>query len=337
MELKIGVVGAAGFIGRDHIKRFNSTISHARVTAVSDIDYEKTKAIADTCGAKVFTDGEKLINSPDVDAVVITSWDPTHAQFVRAAIRAGKPVFCEKPLASTIEDCNEVLQDEIKSGRHLVQVGFMRRYDPGYLEMKEIIDSGKLGRPLLVHCKSRTPVTPPKHTTRMHATNVVVHEIDVLRWLLDDEFTQAQVIMPRPTCFAPEGLQDPQLMLLTTQQGIVVDVEVAVNSHFGYEIQCEVVCEKGTVSLPQPSRAEIRLDESCSHAIMNDWSKRFIEAYQNEFQTWVDRCLAQKNPDGPTSWDGYAACAVAETLVKAQDSKLLEPITLPQKPAFYQK
>ena len=271
-DLRIGVVGAAGFIGRDHIHRLTTSINHATVVAVSDLDPEKTQAVADTCGAKVYTDGIALINDPDVDAIVVTSWDPTHAQFVRAAIAAGKPVFCEKPLASTLEDCSEVLKDEIASGKHLVQVGFMRRFDPGYLEMKSIIDSGKLGKPLMVHCKSRTPVTPPKHTTRMHATNVIPHEIDVLRWLLDDEFDQAQVIMGRSSCYAPEGLQDPQLMLLTTKQGVVVDVEVAVNAHYGYDIQCEVGCENGTVSLPQPARATVCVDETCQHAIMSDWS-----------------------------------------------------------------
>lgn len=336
-DLRIGVVGAAGFIGRDHIHRLTTSINHATVVAVSDLDPEKTQAVADTCGAKVYTDGIALINDPDVDAIVVTSWDPTHAQFVRAAIAAGKPVFCEKPLASTLEDCSEVLKDEIASGKHLVQVGFMRRFDPGYLEMKSIIDSGKLGKPLMVHCKSRTPVTPPKHTTRMHATNVIPHEIDVLRWLLDDEFDQAQVIMGRSSCYAPEGLQDPQLMLLTTKQGVVVDVEVAVNAHYGYDIQCEVVCENGTVSLPQPARAAVCVDESCQHAIMNDWSKRFVEAYQDEFQTWVDSCLENGGvPTGSNAWDGFVACAVADKLADAQDTKLMEAVELPERPAFYQ-
>lgn len=336
-DLRIGVVGAAGFIGRDHIHRLTTSINHATVVAVSDLDPEKTQAVADTCGAKVYTDGIALINDPDVDAIVVTSWDPTHAQFVRAAIAAGKPVFCEKPLASTLEDCSEVLKDEIASGKHLVQVGFMRRFDPGYLEMKSIIDSGKLGKPLMVHCKSRTPVTPPKHTTRMHATNVIPHEIDVLRWLLDDEFDQAQVIMGRSSCYAPEGLQDPQLMLLTTKQGVVVDVEVAVNAHYGYDIQCEVVCENGTVSLPQPARAAVRVDESFQHAIMNDWSKRFVEAYQDEFQTWVDSCLENGGvPTGSNAWDGFVACAVADKLADAQDTKLMEAVELPERPAFYQ-
>lgn len=336
-DLRIGVVGAAGFIGRDHIHRLTTSINHATVVAVSDLDPEKTQAVAATCGAKVYTDGIELINDPDVDAIVVTSWDPTHAQFVRAAIAAGKPVFCEKPLASTLEDCSEVLKDEIASGKHLVQVGFMRRFDPGYLEMKSIIDSGKLGKPLMVHCKSRTPVTPPKHTTRMHATNVIPHEIDVLRWLLDDEFDQAQVIMGRSSCYAPEGLQDPQLMLLTTKQGVVVDVEVAVNAHYGYDIQCEVVCENGTVSLPEPARATVRVDESCQHAIMNDWSKRFVEAYQDEFQTWVDSCLENGGvPTGSNAWDGFVACAVADKLADAQDTKLMEAVELPERPAFYQ-
>lgn len=336
-DLRIGVVGAAGFIGRDHIHRLTTSINHAAVVAVSDLDAEKTQAVADTCGAKVYTDGIALIHDPDVDAIVVTSWDPTHAQFVRAAIAAGKPVFCEKPLASTLEDCSEVLKDEIASGKHLVQVGFMRRFDPGYLEMKSIIDSGRLGKPLMVHCKSRTPVTPPKHTTRMHATNVIPHEIDVLRWLLDDEFDQAQVIMGRSSCYAPEGLQDPQLMLLTTKQGVVVDVEVAVNAHYGYDIQCEVVCENGTVSLPQPARATVCVDETCQHAIMNDWSKRFVEAYQDEFQTWVDSCLENGGvPTGSNAWDGFVACVVADKLADAQDTKLMEAVELPERPAFYQ-
>ncbi len=335
MELKIGVVGAAGFIGRDHIKRLNSVINRAKVVAVSDLDPVKTKEIADTCGAKVYTDGLELIADPDVDAVVVTSWDPTHAQFVRAAIAAGKPVLCEKPLASDVEDCEAILNDEIKAGKQLVQVGFMRRFDPGYAEMKAILESGKLGKPLLAHCKSRTPVTPPKHTTRMHATNVVVHEIDVMRWLLDDEFDKAQVIMGRSTGYAPEGLRDPQMMLLTTKSGVVVDVEVAVNAHFGYEICCEVVCENGTVSLPQPSRAAVCIDNTFSYGIMDDWSKRFVDAYNIEFQTWVDRCLDGGEFKGSGSWDGFVACAVAETLADAQDTGMPEQIELPERPEFY--
>ena len=335
MELRIGVIGAAGFIGRDHIRRLTDTIPNACVRAVSDLNEEKTQEVAKTCGARVYSDGFELIRDPEVDAVLVTSWDPTHAQFVRGAIAANKPVFCEKPLASTLEDCFQIIREEMAAGKHLIQVGYMRRFDPGYLEMKQILDSGVLGRPLLVHCKSRTPVTPPQHTTRMHATNVVVHEIDVLRWLLEDEFTQVQAFLGRPSCYAPEGLQDPQLMLLRTRQGVIVDVEVAVNAHFGYEIQCEVVCEKGTVTLPQPTRAMVCLDQQCSHGIMNDWSKRFVEAYQEELKLWVEACLQKKAFSGSSAWDGYVACAVAETLANSQDTGRMEKVELPSCPDFY--
>lgn len=336
-ELAIGVLGAGGNIGHTHSQNIATYVDGARLAAVYDLNTERAEEVAKTYGAKVMASAEELIASPEIDAVVIASWDGTHADLAVKCIEAGKPVFCEKPLASTLEDCSEVLKDEIASGKHLVQVGFMRRFDPGYLEMKSIIDSGKLGKPLMVHCKSRTPVTPPKHTTRMHATNVIPHEIDVLRWLLDDEFDQAQVIMGRSSCYAPEGLQDPQLMLLTTKQGVVVDVEVAVNAHYGYDIQCEVVCENGTVSLPQPARAAVRVDESFQHAIMNDWSKRFVEAYQDEFQTWVDSCLENGGvPTGSNAWDGFVACVVADKLADAQDTKLMEAVELPERPAFYQ-
>lgn len=335
MELRIGVIGAAGFIGRDHIQRLTNTIPNARVAAVSDLDADRTREVAKTCGARVYTDGFDLIRDPEVDAILVASWDPTHAQFVQGALEAHKPVFCEKPLASTLEDCKRILREEAAGGEHLIQVGYMRRFDPGYLEMKAILKSGVLGQPLMVHCKSRTPVTPPQHTTRMHATNVVVHEIDVLRWLLEDEFTQVQAFMGRSSCHAPEGLQDPQLMLMMTQKGVVVDVEVAVNAHFGYEIQCELVCENGTVTLPQPPRASICLDQQCSHGIMKDWSKRFVEAYQEELKLWVEACLQKKPFSGSSAWDGYVACAVAETLAKSQDTRRMEEVVLPACPDFY--
>ncbi len=88
---------------------------------------------------------------------------------------------------------------------------------------------------------------------------------------------------------------------------------------------------------PQPSRTTVCIDESCQHAIMNDWSKRFVEAYQDEFQTWVDSCLENGGvPIGSNAWDGFVACAVADKLADAQDTKLMEAVELPERPAFYQ-
>lgn len=333
--LRIGVIGAAGFIGKDHINRINKSISRAEVTAVSDIFEEKVMQVAEMYDAESFLDGKELINSSKVDAVLIASSDDTHAEYVLESISAGKPVFCEKPLASNYDDCVKILNAESEHGKKIVQVGFMRRYDPGYREMKEILNEEKFGKPLLIHCKSRTPITPPGHTTSMHATNVVVHEIDIIRWLLDDEFNKVQVVFPRSTIHAPSGLKDPQLMILQTQKGVVVNVEVAVNSHYGYEILCEIVCENGTIILPQPSRVRTKIHHNYSETIMNDWSKRFVEAYDIELQEWVDSCLDNTPFLAANSWDGYVAYAVGEKLVKSQETKLFEDVILDNKPELY--
>ena len=106
---------------------------------------------------KAYKTGEELIHAPEVQAVVITSSDPSHAGYVLEALKAGKFVFCEKPLAQNAEDCEKIIAAETAHGRRLLQVGFMRRYDRGYAEMKRIIDSGELGAPLMIHPAGRLP------------------------------------------------------------------------------------------------------------------------------------------------------------------------------------
>lgn len=125
--LQVGVIGT-GAIGRTHIERLTNQVTGAKVVAVSDIDQETAKKVAEQYGAKCYEKGEDLINDPEVQAVVVCSWDPTHEQYVLASIQAGKFVFCEKPLAETAESCRRITESEIACGKHLVQVGFMRRY-----------------------------------------------------------------------------------------------------------------------------------------------------------------------------------------------------------------
>src|SRR5918997_6827530 len=127
-------------IGQDHIRRLTSVLSGARVAAVTDVDLDRARAVADGVqGATVHETGQSLIDDPGVDAVVVTSWGPTHEEYVLAAIAAGKQVFCEKPLATTREACDRIVDAEVEAGRRLVSVGFMRRYDEQYRAMKAIV------------------------------------------------------------------------------------------------------------------------------------------------------------------------------------------------------
>ncbi|MFV0529440.1 MAG: Gfo/Idh/MocA family oxidoreductase [Lachnospiraceae bacterium] len=336
MEVRIGVIGT-GAIGRAHAQRLSEVITGCRVTAVSDINEEAARNLAERVGAAVYREGEELIAAPDVDAVVVTAWDEAHARYVLAAIRAGKYVFCEKPLATEVEACAEIVEAEMKLGRRIVQVGFMRRYDPGYAAMKEIIQSGRIGAPLMIHACHRNMTHASNMTSEMSIKNSGIHEIDVFRWLLEEEYSQGQVVLPKQNRIAAaEGLQDPQIMMLTTQSGVAIDVEISQSSGYGYDIQCEVVGELGTVRLPEPPVPVTRIAGSCAHAIMPGWETRFLQAYDIEFQKWVDEVKAE-HITGPTAWDGYMACLTADALGEARIQQDRRTILVPARPEFYQK
>lgn len=234
MELKICVVGC-GMIAREHIDRIQNRIRNATVVAVCDVFEESAKRCADIAvpGTKIYSDFNEAINDPDVNAVVVTTPGQFHMAPVIAAIKAGKPVFCEKPLANTAADCKAVVDAEMASGKHLVQVGFMRRYDRGYNQVKELLDSGKFGAPLVVKCTHRADGVADSYTTAMAVTDTAIHEIDCLPWLVNDEWEEVQCIMPKVNSKAHEGLRDPQVMILKTKGGVVVVLEVNVNCGFG--------------------------------------------------------------------------------------------------------
>ena len=337
MTLRIGVIGT-GAIGRDHIARLHSKLVGSTVVAVNDIDPDSARAtVARLCpAATVHATGQGVVSDPTVDCVVVTSWGPSHEEFVLAAIQAGKPVFCEKPLATTAAACLKIVDAEIASGRALVQVGYMRRYDAGYRMLKDVIASGRIGEPLMLHCAHRNPSVPAHYTGDMGLTDTFVHEIDVLRWLVNDDYVSAQVIVPRRTRYASAGLDDPTLVILQTRSGIVIDTEVFVNCQFGYDIQCQVVGEDGTANLPEPPSVPIRMTGQASRAILDDWKLRFLESYDVELQEWIVSTAAGR-VDGPTAWDGYFAAVTADACVQAKRTGQIVPITTREQPSFYRR
>src|SRR3712207_877958 len=161
MTVNVGVIGV-GMIGQDHIRRLTQVLSGARVSAVTDVDLDRAKSVAGGLPGEVqvHATGQDLIADDGVDAVVVASWGPTHEEYVLASIAAGKQVFCEKPLATTREACERILDAEVAAGRRMVMVGFMRRYDDGYRAMKAAITGGEIGAPLVFHSAHRNASVP---------------------------------------------------------------------------------------------------------------------------------------------------------------------------------
>ena len=335
MTVHVGVVGV-GMIGQDHIRRLTRVLSGVDVVAVSDVDGERARAVADGLrDVAVHASGEQLVADDRVDAVVVCSWGETHEQYVLAAIAAGKPVFCEKPLATTQDACRRILAAETATGRRLVQVGYMRRYDAGYRALRAVVQGGSIGLPLLMHCTHRNAGVPAHYVAEMMVSDTAVHEIDMVRWMFGEEIVAAQVLTPRRNRNGGE-LRDPLVLLLEMESGILVDVEISVNIRYGYDIRGEVVGEEGTAELGEPSPVRVRRAGTVAEPVPADWRERFVRAYDVELQEWVD-AVAGDGELGPSSWDGYAATAVSDAGLTALRTGERVPVSLGDRPALYEK
>jgi myo-inositol 2-dehydrogenase / D-chiro-inositol 1-dehydrogenase len=337
MTVRVGVIGV-GMIGQDHIRRLTTVLAGSQVVAVTDVDADRARQVAESLPdpARTHRTGQEVIADEGVDAVIVASWGPTHEEYVLAALEAGKPVFCEKPLATTQEACSRIIDVEAALGRRLVQVGYMRRYDPAYQAMKAVVDSGDIGAPLLVHSRHRNPSVPEYYTREMAITDTAVHDFDTVRWLLGEEFVAATVLTPRRSRHGGD-LQDPLLILLESESGALVDVETSVNIRYGYDIRGEVVGEDGTVSLAESNPVVVRRDGAFSGRVPEDWRERFLRAYDVELQAWVDVVESGGGATGPSSWDGYAAAVVSDAAVEALRSGSRTTVSMRAKPDLYAK
>ncbi len=229
--VQVGVIGA-GIMGADHARTLARWVWGAEVTAIADVDLGRAEASAAEVGARACDDAFALIGSTDVDAVVIASHDSAHAAQVVTAAQAGKAVLCEKPLAPTLAEGRQVLRDIGATGEALLSLGFMRRFDPGYVQLRQAIDDGTIGPPVLVHNISRGVSGAPNATSEFSITGSAIHEFDVVPWLLRSPVVEVSWVAPRSSSQVHEGLQDPQLIHLRTADGVLSTCETFLNARY---------------------------------------------------------------------------------------------------------
>lgn len=321
-DIKIAVLGV-GIMGADHVARITSRISGAAVVVVNDYLAEKAETIAAGIpGCRAVGDPLDAIADAQVDAVVIASPGPSHEKQLLACLEHGKPVLCEKPLTTDAETSLAVVKREAELGNRLIQVGFMRRFDREYAQLKSMLDAGEFGRPLVLHCVHRNPAVPATFDSAMVVRDSLVHEVDVTRFLFDEEITSIQIVRPATNPGAPEGIQDPQIAIMRTASGKHIDVELFVTTGVAYEVRTELVGEKGSAFIG----LDVGLVRKTATGmwggqITPGFRERFGQAYDTEFQRWVDAVHAGATTgdytDGPVAWDGYAAAAVCEAGVRS--------------------
>ena len=330
-ELRVAVLGV-GMMGAFHADALATRTKGARVVVVNDFAPAKAAEVAARVGARVVDDPFEAIADPEVDAVLIATPGAAHAGQVQACLDAGKPVLCEKPLTTDESSSYALVQAEAALERPLVQLGFMRRFDAEYAALKELITDGGLGNPLLVHCTHRNAAVPDGFDSESMIRDSVVHEVDVARFLLDEEITSVQVLRGVATSSSPQGTSDPMIVIFETESGRIVTDEIFVRTGVAYEVRTEVVGETGSamIGLDQ-NLVRTGPDGRRGGQVTPGFVERFGQAYDTELQRWV-AAASRGTIDGPGVWDGYAAVAVCEAGVKAVQTGEKVPVVLQSRP-----
>ncbi len=329
---KIGVIGVGG-MGARHAHNLATMVADAELSALMDVDRDRLAAIARDTGARPFTDGHALIRDDDVDAVVIASSDPTHADLALACLAAEKPVLCEKPLATDLAEAAAVVQAEATLGRRLIQLGFMRVFDLAHQDVKSLLDTGDLGRPLMFRGVHNNHHFGRERTAEEVATNSAVHDFHSAEWLMEDDVA---TITARHVPAVEDRPASCRLLLiqLTFERGGLGTIEVNADSGYGYEVSVEMTCEHGIVTSAEAATPMVKRAGQRSAAIAPDWLVRFDLAYLAEIRAWVE-ALRQGMTIGPSAWDGYRSLVLAEATMRSIETG--QPVS-PQgmtRPALY--
>lgn len=319
-DIRVGIIGV-GIMGAGHARYLTDSVDGAVVTAIFDLDAARMDSLATELSAKSgatinkHSSVSELINDVTVDAVIICSPDGLHPEHLELCVKAGKPTLCEKPLAPRLEDAKRIAEI-VKASGVPVALGFMRRFDPGYIQMKKEIDSGKYGEVVQIRSVSRNVSTPGATTAGM-ISNSAVHEFDIGRWLLGEEFTDVSTAVGKRTSHANPDIDDVLSILTHSESGVLMTMDNCANSTYGYDVRVEVLMQNGSLELNNLGDLTIsfgfELPPRKSGRLHDNWIGRFTEAYIGELRAWITSIKdGIVNPNLATVDDGIAASIACE-------------------------
>lgn len=317
MKLNVGLIGL-GRLGKVYARDLSSRLAETRLTAVADVNAALAAEVASELEVpKSFGDPRELLNDPGVDAAVIASPTHTHRNVVIAAMEARKPTFCEKPLALSLEECRAMQAAVEKSGTFF-QMGFMRRFDPGYVEAKRQIDEGRIGRPVVFKSTSRDPFPPSLEYANPKSSGGIlvdmgIHDFDLARWFMGDVKSVSAVggVLAYPE-LATVGDMDNAIATLVFADGRLGVIDLTRNGVYGYDIVTELLGTEGTVRVGYLRETPVltMTKNSVSHDTVPYFMERFERAYTLQLQNFAQNVLGGRVPP-ITIRDGVEALRVA--------------------------
>jgi len=311
----IALLGA-GRIGTVHAGNIAAS-PRARLAAVVDADPEVARRLAERHGAPAMT-LEDALAEPSIACVLVTSPTETHAALVEAAARAGKAIFCEKPVDLARERVARCLATAAEAGVPLL-VGFNRRYDPHFAALKQAIDAGRIGRVELVAITSRDPAPPPLAYLKGSGglfRDMTIHDFDMARWLLPEE--PAEVFAAASVLVGPEigaiGDVDTALVTLRTRSGALCQISNSRRAVYGYDQRIEAFGEKGMLQVGNVARTTVvhaDADGVVGETPLPFFLERYAEAYRLELEHFLDVVEGRAAPR-TTGADGLKALVLAD-------------------------
>jgi myo-inositol 2-dehydrogenase/D-chiro-inositol 1-dehydrogenase len=314
----------AGRIGHIHAANVAAHPT-AELRYVVDINNDAAASLAAEHGAAV-ADAEQALADAAIDAVIIASSTDTHADLIEASARAGKAIFCEKPVDLSLERVDRCLAEADRRGVPLM-MGFNRRFDPSFAALHQALREGRIGRVELVQITSRDPAPPPIEYVKVSGglfRDMMIHDFDMARWLLGEE--PVEVFAGASCLVDPEigaaGDVDTAAVTLKTAGGALAVITNSRRAVYGYDQRIEVLGSEGM--LRAGNRRPTTLEISTTEAVSRDtplyfFLERYAEAYRAELDHFIE-CLAQGRTPAVGAGDGRMALVLAEAAVESWQS-----------------